>query len=182
MVKVIAGRLRGKNLLTPEGTDTRPTRSGVREALFNIWQFRLPDSRFLDLFAGSGATGIEALSRGAQSAVFCDKSREAVSVIRKNLAACRLEAEVLEGEALSCLARLKGRQFDLIFLDPPYDGEEGERAAALILDEGLLAEGGQLCREYEASRPPREMPGFALLSRRRYGRTGLDFYGLARPD
>lgn len=177
MVKVIGGRLRGKNLLTPEGQDTRPTRNGVREALFNIWQFRLAGCRFLDPFAGSGAIGIEALSRGAESAVFCDHSPQAIAVIRKNLAACRLSAEVMEGEAVDCLARLRGKKFDLIFLDPPYAGEAGKQVAALLRKEGLLEKTGQLAWEYEADCPP-VLEGYDLISRRRYGRAGLDFYQL----
>ncbi|MBP5154930.1 MAG: 16S rRNA (guanine(966)-N(2))-methyltransferase RsmD [Lachnospiraceae bacterium] len=125
-MQVIAGSARRLQLMTVPGTDTRPTSSQIRETLFNILQPYVQGSRFLDLFAGSGAIGIEALSRGAAEAVFVENSRKAVACIGRNLAHTRLaeKARVLETSAVTALKRLaaQGACFDLIFLDPPYDG------------------------------------------------------------
>ena len=122
-MRVIAGRARSLPLLTPEGLDTRPTTDRIRETLFNIIQPRLADSRFLDLFAGSGAIGIEALSRGAREAVFVEKSKRACTCIRRNLASTKFteEGRLLSLDALQALIMLDGAPaFDLIFMDPPY--------------------------------------------------------------
>ncbi|MCC8137420.1 MAG: 16S rRNA (guanine(966)-N(2))-methyltransferase RsmD [Clostridiales bacterium] len=122
-MRVIAGKARRLPLKTIEGDATRPTTDRIKETLFNILQNDLYDIRFLDLFAGSGGIGIEALSRGADTAYFVDSNRAACDCIRKNLAFTHLEgqAEVLCCDALSALARLEGRPpFQMIFMDPPY--------------------------------------------------------------
>ena len=124
-MQVIAGKARRLLLKTIPGMDTRPTRDRIKETLFNILQPDVPGSRFLDLFAGTGAIGIEALSRGAQRAVFVDNAHKAVSCMKENLAHTHLENEalVMESDALAAIRRLalQGAKFDLIFLDPPYD-------------------------------------------------------------
>ena len=126
-MRVIAGSARRLQLETVPGTDTRPTTDKIKETLFNILQPRVGGADFLDLFAGSGAIGIEALSRGAASAVFVENDRRAVTCIKKNLEHTRLsqKAAVLPFEAMASLGRLEreGRSFDLIFLDPPYRKE-----------------------------------------------------------
>ena len=123
-MRVISGSARGKQLTPVPGKDTRPTTDRVKESVFNILQMMVPGSEMLDLFAGTGQMGIEALSRGASHAVFCDAAPKALSVIRKNIAAARVEdrAEVIGADFVSALRRLQGRQFDVIFLDPPYGG------------------------------------------------------------
>ena len=123
-MRVITGTARGCRLETPEGLDTRPTADRVKEGLFSAISFEIEGRRVLDLFAGSGQLGIEALSRGAASCVFVDRSRQAVEVIRRNVKAARLEtnAEIVCGESLAYLARAAG-PFDLVFLDPPYAAE-----------------------------------------------------------
>ena len=123
-MRVIAGIARSIPLVAPQGRDTRPTTDRIKETLFNILQNDLADARVLDIFAGSGALGIEALSRGAGSAVFIDNSRQAADCITANLKKTRLfdKATVLQSEALSGIERLKskGEVFDLVFMDPPY--------------------------------------------------------------
>lgn len=122
-MRVIAGRCRSMPLRTLPGRDTRPTTDRIKETLFNILAPDIPGCRFLDLFAGSGGIGIEALSRGAAHAVFVDQSRKAASVIRENLAFTKLlaDAEVLVMSAESAIRHLDGEKpFDVIFMDPPY--------------------------------------------------------------
>lgn len=123
-MRVIAGSARRITLKTPEGMDTRPTQDRIKETLFNMLQYELADCVFLDLFAGSGAIGIEALSRGAKQAVFVEQDEKAVRIIRENLKAVRLEdrAVVMQCDALTALRRMEGNyRFDFIFMDPPYD-------------------------------------------------------------
>ena len=142
-MRIIGGRAKGTKLYTLEGQNTRPTLDRVREALFNILQNEREDSIFLDLFAGSGAIGIEALSRGAEEAVFAEQSRKACDCIRYNLKAARLEekAQVMECDVLSALKRLESRKasFDLIFMDPPY-GMDLEKQALWYLKDSLLSD------------------------------------------
>ncbi|MEY8337231.1 16S rRNA (guanine(966)-N(2))-methyltransferase RsmD [Lachnospiraceae bacterium 62-35] len=121
-MRVIGGSARRLILKTTEGLNTRPTTDRIKETLFNILQNQIPGCHFLDLFSGSGAIGIEALSRGAASAVFVENDRQAVECIRENLANTRLEgrAKVLCSDALSALIKLEGEPFSIIFMDPPY--------------------------------------------------------------
>ncbi len=123
-MRVIAGIARSLPLKCIDGLDTRPTTDRIKETLFNILQPEICDCRFLDLFAGSGAIGIEALSRGAREAVFVENNRKACECIRENLTFTKLSdnAQVLYMDVLTALYRLEGEKpFDLIFLDPPYD-------------------------------------------------------------
>ncbi|MCI8465021.1 MAG: 16S rRNA (guanine(966)-N(2))-methyltransferase RsmD [Lachnospiraceae bacterium] len=127
-MRVIAGTARRLPLKTLEGPETRPTTDRIKETLFNMLQADVSGSRFLDLFAGSGAIGIEALSRGARECVFVEKNRKAAECIRENLSFTRLEesAELMECDALTAIRRLEdagGEVFDLIFMDPPYKKE-----------------------------------------------------------
>lgn len=122
-MRVIAGTARRLQLKTIEGLETRPTTDRIKETLFNMLQPHLYDCRFLDLFAGSGAIGIEALSRGAREAVFVEQNNRAAACIRENLEHTRLadKAQVLQTDVLSAIGRLKGLEpFDYIFMDPPY--------------------------------------------------------------
>lgn len=122
-MRVIAGKARSLRLKTIEGMDTRPTTDRIKETLFNMIQPSLADCRFLDLFAGSGGIGIEALSRGASSCVFVEQQKKAAACIRENLVFTRLQdqAELLVTDAVSAVRKLDGREpFQLIFMDPPY--------------------------------------------------------------
>ena len=139
-MRVIAGTARRLKLVTPEGMNTRPTGDQIKETLFNmLMPYIYDDTRFLDLFAGSGQIGIEALSRGAEYACFCDNDRRSVECIQENLVTTKLteRARVIPGDCLSAVRQLKGGNFDIVFMDPPYDlGVEADVLRAL--DEGQV--------------------------------------------
>lgn len=141
-MRVIAGSARRIQLKTIEGQNTRPTTDRIKETLFNIIQDRLAQSRFLDCFAGSGAIGIEALSRGASQAVFIEQNEKAVQCICENLKKTRLEdgALVIRRDVLAGLKHLedKGYCFDLVFMDPPYGRQWEKRVLAYLADSGLV--------------------------------------------
>ncbi len=142
-MRVIAGSAKRLQLKTIEGMDTRPTTDRIKETLFNMLQPEILDCSFLDLFAGSGAIGIEALSRGAKEAVFVEQSSRACSCIRDNLKTTRLEdgAQVMESDVLFALKRLESRKqpFDLIFMDPPYRMDL-EKQVLIYLKDSILAD------------------------------------------
>ena len=165
-MRVITGSARGRKLLTLEGEDVRPTTDRVKEAVFSVIQFETEGRRFLDLFAGSGQMGIEALSRGAKEAVFVDSAKKSVEIIRKNLASTKLaeNAKVVQTDWKSYLS-VSGTQFDIAFLDPPYGKGILQRALEALpahmsktgviiaenpLDEEILSEYGEfaLDRQY----------------------------------
>ena len=143
-MRVIAGTARRLLLVTPPGDTTRPTGDKIKETLFNILQPELCDCRFLDLFAGSGGIGIEALSRGAREAVFAERDRKALECIKENLRTTRLfsKAQVLEGDALNAIAKLarSGEAFDVIFMDPPYDSDLVSSALSMLSQGSLVNE------------------------------------------
>lgn len=177
-MRIIAGSARGRQIAAPKGLATRPTLDRVRESLFGILQFSLEGARVLDLYAGSGSLGLEALSRGAAYAVFNDRDRACGDIVRKNLETLGFSerALVLELDALAAIGRLAGQAFDLVFLDPPYrDG--AQRALAALFSQGLVAPGGRVVVEHAWQEPPEETPGlFARLDSRKYGDTGLSFF------
>ena len=142
-MRVIAGSARRLLLKTLPGDETRPTTDRIKETLFNMLQAEIPGSRFLDLFGGSGGIAIEALSRGASSAVIVEKNPKAARIIRENLEHTHLDdrAELLTTDASAAITRLAGREsaaFDLIFLDPPYGLGLEDRALAQLLPTTLL--------------------------------------------
>jgi 16S rRNA (guanine966-N2)-methyltransferase len=175
-MRVIAGEWRGRPLQAPRGDATRPTSDRVREALFSILG-PLDGARVLDLFAGSGALGLEALSRGAQSVTFVDDAAPALKVVRANLQTLGAVAEVRRGDALRFLgsASAGGAQYDLVFLDPPY--RLAERLAP-VLSEALpavLAPGAVAVAESDRRAPlALDLP---LHDERRYGDTLIRLYG-----
>jgi 16S rRNA (guanine966-N2)-methyltransferase len=142
MMRVIAGKARRLLLKTPEGLDTRPTTDKIKETLFNILNPYLADASFLDLFAGSGAIGIEALSRGAKYAAFVEDHRAALDCIKANLKTTKLEsqAEVLPVKASDSVRLLKtrGKAFDLVFMDPPYQHMLEKEMLQLLENSGIL--------------------------------------------
>lgn len=139
-MRVITGKARGRRLLEPEGMDIRPTTDKVKESIFNIIQFDIEGRRVLDLFAGTGQLGIEALSRGAGRAVFVDSSRDSLKIVRENLKRCNMEAEAVQSDSLAYLERCG--KFDVIFLDPPYATELVDKALAKIIKFDILSDGG----------------------------------------
>jgi 16S rRNA (guanine966-N2)-methyltransferase len=175
-VRVVAGSHRGRSLVAPKGLDTRPTSDKVREALFSILG-EMAGLRVLDLFAGSGALAIEALSRGAAEATLVDRSEPAIAAILSNLTALQLQAEVrrLPAAAFLRAARARRRQYDLIFVDPPYRRASslgGELSTALA---PVLAPGGRVVTESDR-RAPLELD-LPLLDERGYGDTLIRIHG-----
>ena len=172
-MRVITGSARGRKLKDLEGLATRPTTDRVKEGIFNIIQFDVEGRRILDLFAGTGQMGIEALSRGAASAVFVDQRREAAAVIRENLKLTGLagRARVVCGDALSFLQSAKER-FDIIFLDPPYASSLLEDSLKNISGFDILSNHGIIICEYSLERdmPPIPPPLFPHRDYR-YGKT-----------
>lgn len=144
-MRVIAGSARRLQLKTLDGLDTRPTTDRIKETLFNMIADGLYDCTFLDLFAGSGGIGIEALSRGAKKAVFVEKNPKAMAYVKENLAHTKLSdrAETMQADAFGALTRLNGRyKFDYVFMDPPYGRELEKRALEYLAEYGLLEEDG----------------------------------------
>lgn len=142
-MRVIAGSARSLKLKTLEGLDTRPTTDRIKETLFNMLQNDIPGARFLDLFSGSGAIGIEALSRGAEYAAFVENNRNAVKCIEENLTHTKLKekAEIFSTDCLFALQQLKNRKpFDIIFMDPPYDRAIEEEVLLHLKDSPLITE------------------------------------------
>ena len=172
-MRVVAGEFKGRRLAAPRGAGTRPTADRVREALFSMLG-DVGGARVLDLYAGSGALGIEALSRGAASAVFVERDPQAVAAIERNLAAVGVEAVVVKQDALRWLGRADG-PFELVFCDPPYDsasrlaGPLAERLPALTPDDARIVTESD-------KRHPLELP-FPLLTERTYGDTRIAIHG-----
>jgi len=176
---MIAGRFRGQGILAPRGLSTRPTSDRVREALFSILG-DVAGLDVLDLFAGSGALGLEALSRGARSAVFVDQARAAIAAVTDNVATLGVgeEATVRAAEAGAALRALgrEGRAFGLVFLDPPYASAEAGALLSELLAQRLLTPGAWIVLEH-ASRGDAPAPaGLELRFVRTYGDTALTFY------
>jgi len=176
-MRVIAGTYGGRTLKAPAGADTRPTSDRVREALFSILGDRVQDARVLDLFAGSGALGLEALSRGAERVTFVDDNRAAIAAIKGNLNVLKAAAQVHRTDALRFLggAPESGAQYDLIFLDPPY--RLAERLAPPLSEAlpAVLAPGAVAVAESDRRAPlALHLP---LNDERRYGDTLIRIYG-----
>jgi 16S rRNA (guanine(966)-N(2))-methyltransferase RsmD len=179
-VRIISGTVGGRTLRAPRGNATRPTTDKVREALFNILEARdAVPARVLDLYAGSGALGFEALSRGAERAVFVEELPATCEVIRRNAADLGFDvrAHIDRARVADWIKRPTATDFGWIFLDPPYAGGELERALRLLAEARLLAPGGVVVCEHEWRNSPSEAHGpLALFDRRRYGQTALSFY------
>ena len=179
-MRVIAGKAKGRKLRLVPGTGTRPITDRVKENLFNLIQWDVGDSRFLDLFAGTGAVGIEALSRGAAEVVFLDTSRQAIATIHANLAHCRLDeqATVRRVDAFQYLAADAPEPFDIIYIAPPQYKELWSKALTL-LDEHMnwLAEGGvAIAQIHPKEFQPPALSSLVLVDQRTYGSTTLCFY------
>jgi 16S rRNA (guanine(966)-N(2))-methyltransferase RsmD len=175
-MRVITGLARGRRLETLPGEATRPTAEKVKESLFSAIQFDIEGRRVLDLFAGSGQLGIEALSRGASGCVFVDKNTEAVKIIRRNLQNTGLSsmAQVLGTDALSYLTR-PGDRFDLVFLDPPYAAElllpALNKVAPLVNAGGII-----VCETEDGVELPQRVDRFSVTRTYKYGRICLWLY------
>ena len=174
-MRIIAGSARGRRIEAPEGRNTRPTLDRVRENLFNILQMSIRDSRVLDLFAGSGALSIEALSRGAAEAVFVDEDRESVRIVKENLRTCGMSAPVFQTDALDFL-RSCG-QFDLIFVDPPYDAGLYEPVLKSVNAIDILSDGGIIaCEARRETELPEMTAPYVRRKEYRYGKVKICIY------
>jgi 16S rRNA (guanine966-N2)-methyltransferase len=172
-VRVVAGEFRGRRLAAPRGARTRPTADRVREALFSMLG-DVSGARVLDLYAGSGALGIEALSRGAESAVFVERDPRAVAAIERNLESLGVEQEVLREDVVRFLRRGAGT-FDLVFCDPPYDS--ASRLAGPLTERlpEVTSADARIVTESD-KRNPLELP-FPLVTERTYGDTRIAIHG-----
>ena len=177
-MRVITGKARGVTLKTPDGLQTRPTTDRVKEALFSIINFDIPGSCVLDLFGGTGQLGIEALSRGAKSAVFVDAGEPACRLIRENLKRTKLEADgrVVRSDYLAYLNRCR-EQFDIVFLDPPYAEVFLENSLKRIAEIDILQSNGIIVTERPLGKDLSvEMEGFTRSKDYKYGNTLLTIY------
>ena len=174
-MRVITGSARGRRLKTPKGDDVRPTTDNVKEALFNIIREDVEGRRVLDLFAGTGQLGIEALSRGAREAVFVDASPASLRIVKENLALCGFSAPVIRSDAVRFL-RTCGK-FDLAFLDPPYDSDLYETVLEAMNLFDILTEGGIIVAEARRERLLPEMdPPYGKRKEYFYGSMKLAVY------
>lgn len=176
MMRIITGSARGTHLYTRSGDETRPTSERAKEALFSMLQQKPSGARVLDLFAGSGQLGLEALSRGAAGAVFVDASGEAADIVRRNAERTHLlqKARIVKSDALSYLKSCRDAPFDLCFLDPPYDAMVLPQCLSLLVSRGLLAKDALVITE---SRDSADVFGgdtsladqFEVIKQNRYG-------------
>lgn len=175
-MRIIGGEYRSRILADIQGDNVRPTSDRAREALFNILGLRVRGARVLDLFAGSGALGLESLSRGAKEAAFNDLSKDSVAIVKKNIATLKAEdrARVYQTDFSAFLTAVKA-PFDLIFIDPPYRFDYGEKALQTIAEKGLLTENG--IAVYERDRPfEGEIALLEKYDERKYGKAYLTFF------
>lgn len=181
MPRVIAGKFKGLNLKSLKGEHTRPSGDRLKEAFFSIVQAKIPEATFLDLFAGSGQMGIEAISRGAAQSVFCEKNRAAYRILEENLVLCGLSSEVevhqMDARRLLKLCREQKRKFDLIYVDPPW--QLAEKLFPKLQEDlfALLLPGGQIIWEVESNLLKTSPDIVENCSRTcHYGRAMLLFY------
>lgn len=175
-MRVITGTAKGRRLITLEGEDIRPTAAKVKGAIFNSIQFDIEGRNVLDVFAGAGQLGIEALSRGARKAVFVDLSRESIKVINENLEHCRLKdnATVFNGDGFSYLKTTR-ENFDIVFIDPPY--KKGYALKALELAVNVMNEGGIIVCETDIGEElPEEIDSYTIAKQDTYSKTKLTIY------
>lgn len=179
-MRIISGTARGTKLYTLEGQATRPTLDRVKESLFNIIQNELIDAKFLDVFSGSGAIGLEAASRGAKKVILCDKSKEAINIINKNIEKTHLKekVELYNNDYENLLkTKIKEKQ-DIIYIDPPYDSDFAVKSVEYIIDKNLVDENSTIIIETDNERKILEELKnikIEIVDKRRYGRATLIF-------
>ena len=178
--QIISGALKGKKLFSPKGIKIRPTSDRIRESIFNILAHRIPDSVVLDLFAGTGALGIEALSRGASFAFFIDSDKDAVSLIEKNISACRLQdrIKIIRADIVKNNVALKNGYppVDLVFMDPPYNKNLIKPALINLSASSILQKNALIIIEHAQTETlPEYVSEYKLSDQRRYGKTLVSF-------
>lgn len=175
-MRIISGEFKGRKLKTLDGMNTRPTADRVKESLFNILGNRIYDAKVLDLFAGSGSLGLEALSRGAISCVFVDSFKDAINIVKENVKLCKKDncSKFINKDYMEVL-KLIDDKFDIIFVDPPYS--KGIEILVLANIKEVLAENGIVIIETDQQDvPPDEINGLIKYDSRKYGRTIISFY------
>lgn len=179
-IRIIGGELKGRKLITVSGIKTRPTADRVRESIFNILGDSVRGARILDLYAGTGAMGIEALSRGAEFALFADDHNAALSALEKNIKTCLLQNRVntIKWNILKNLNFIRSYKngFNLVFIDPPYNKNMIQPTLSNLATSQCLENNAQLTIEHSPLEPvPENLPGFKISSQRRYGKTLVSF-------
>jgi 16S rRNA (guanine966-N2)-methyltransferase len=175
-MRVISGKYRGKKLLCPEGLKTRPTTDRVKEAMFGAIQFNILNANVLDLFAGTGALGIEALSRRAKSCVFVEKDRMSVDALNKNLEKIEDDYKIIACDYLSALSSLNSEKFDLVFLDPPYEAGFYKNAMEFLFENDMIEKDGIVVVETLTGMDTKIRDTFSLYKEKKYGGISLEFY------
>jgi 16S rRNA (guanine966-N2)-methyltransferase len=180
-MRIISGRLKGRPLSAPKGRSLRPTADQVKETLFNMIGSHVQQATVLDLFAGTGNVGIEALSRGAALAVFVEKNSRHAQILSRNIAACDIEAEstVYRGDANKILTTLHKKQmrFDLVFLDPPYDRNLVKPALDHLHMTNAVQSGAHIVVEHSLDEPlPDDLDCFRMEDQRKYGKSLVSFF------
>lgn len=181
-MRIISGIARGTNLHTLEGLETRPTLDRVKESVFNIIQNEIQDSVFLDLFSGCGAVGLEAVSRGAKKSILCDKSADAIQIIKKNISKTHFEekVEVYNIDFSKCLKSIKDK-LDIIYIDPPYKSDYVEKSLEILQESGLCNKDTIIIIETdEKDRIKNEIAKlkYNIVDERQYGRASLIFLNI----
>lgn len=179
-MRIISGTARGTKLYTLDGENTRPTLDRIKESLFNIIKNKIIDSEVLDLFAGSGAIGLEFASRGAKKVILCDSSREATKIINKNIEKTNLKekVELKQSTSEKLLSDYKGKKFDIIFIDPPYNSQLIAKSVEKIFQNDMLStEGIMILETDQEERILKEIKKYEenIYDIRRYGRVKLIF-------
>ena len=180
-MRIISGKARGTKLYTLEGSNTRPTLDRVKESIFNIIQKDVEGANTLDLFAGSGAIGIEFLSRGASKAILCDKSKEAINIIKKNVEKTHMQekAQILNMDFEQCLDKLKEQQFDIIYIDPPYETNYISKSIEKIIEYNMLKSESLIIAETDDEKKKKkeiENIEIKIVDKRKYGRATIIFF------
>jgi len=177
-MRVIAGKYKGRTLFSPKDMSVRPTTDRIKENIFNLLQGKMAGAKFLDLFGGSGAMSVEALSRGASEAVTVDNARESVALIKRNFAKVGIgrEGRILECSYLGALERLHGERFDVVFLDPPYREGLYREVLAALAEGDFLSEEGVVVAERATELPYDPPAAFHLADSRKYGSVTVDIF------
>ncbi len=177
-MRIIAGELKGRKLAAPKDDSVRPTTDKVKEAVFSMLMPYVRDSVVIDLFAGTGSLGLEAISRGAKRAYFVDRDRRSIALIRENVQHCGVEdrAVILCSDHASALSRIHDTA-DIVFLDPPYKAGLMTECFQLLRSSGIVPEGGIVVAEHDShDQMPDEVAGFTRIRNRRYGKIGISVY------
>ena len=185
IMRIIGGKAKGTKLYTLEGESTRPTLDRVRESLFNILQYELQEAIFLDLFSGSGACGLEAVSRGANKAILCDKSKQAIEIIKKNIQKTHTEekVELYQASFEEVLKTKIKEKLDIIFMDPPYETNYAYQAVKIILENKLIKQDSMIIIETDQIKKVKEQLEtleIEIMDERKYGRAYLIFLSQKR--